>query len=61
MNPFIEDMENGGYAPDASNSLARLNAVIRKYEEMLQIDQEESSDDDDSTDDDSSSTGDDMP
>jgi len=28
-------MENGGYAPDATNSIKRLNNVTRKWEHML--------------------------
>jgi hypothetical protein len=30
---FVEDMETGGYAPDATNALRRLNEVTRKWEQ----------------------------
>ena len=32
---FEQDMESGGYAPDATNSIKRLNDVTRKWEHML--------------------------
>ena len=38
---FINDMEQGGYAPECSHSIKRLNAVVRKYEEMLNLPDEE--------------------
>ena len=33
---FVLDMEQGGYAPDATNALKRLNDVTRKWESRLQ-------------------------
>ena len=32
---FVLDMEQGGYAPDATNALKRLNDVTRKWESRL--------------------------
>lgn len=35
MQEFIADMETGGYAPDSTNAIRRLNDVCRKYEALL--------------------------
>ena len=32
---FIRDMEQGGYAPNNSNAVRRLNEVVRKWEARL--------------------------
>ena len=37
MNDFVADMEQGGFAPESTNSIKRLNDVIRRYEQMLNI------------------------
>lgn len=35
MDAFVQDMEQGSYAPESTNSIRRLNDVVRRYEEML--------------------------
>ena len=37
---FIRDMEEGGYCTENSNAARRLNAVIRKYEMLLNMQDE---------------------
>lgn len=37
---FVRDMEQGGYAPNTSNAVRRLNEVVRKWERKLEMERE---------------------